>query len=461
MTSQMPRAKKPKLSIAVMAHPKRRDHVEQMIPKLDIGKRSFQVVYDHHSEGLWANAQRAWRAYDPKATHHLVIQDDLAVCKDLIAGAEKALAVAPRGVVSLFSGSGMIKDALERDVSWAVTPTVSWAQALTLPVDMIEPWLDWCLVNVRQHYKYDDARLAMYCLEHDLRVWHTCPTLVEHLGAAESLIGGAASIGGRPRHGVAFIGEDRSALEIDWKKGAEKPPRYSGHPPRAYDHARALKKEDLLDMEKTNAELDVQLLKLDEIEPYWNNPRVNDHAIDQVKQSIQDYGFNQPIVVDKNKVIIAGHTRYAALKKIGEEQTYCVISDLPEEKAREYRIADNKTGEMAKWDRNYLMAELREFENPERYFNEAELANLVEDNSGSGNQAGPTQANIDKHRDKLEHHHEQLSQKANQRMIEVTCESCGEQFALDRANALASADLDADSDKVNQLKKAEQEGEEQ
>jgi ParB family chromosome partitioning protein len=104
----------------------------------------------------------------------------------------------------------------------------------------------------------------------------------------------------------------------------------------------------------------VQTIKLDDIKPYWRNPRKNEKAVEAVKQSIQAYGFNQPIILDTKKIIIAGHTRYKALLEMGWTEAPCVVIDLPVAKAKEYRIADNKTSELAELDMTALIPELRE-----------------------------------------------------------------------------------------------------
>ena len=94
--------------------------------------------------------------------------------------------------------------------------------------------------------------------------------------------------------------------------------------------------------------MDVIERKLTEIYPYEHNPRKNDGAVDYVANSIREFGFKQPIVVDKNGVIIVGHTRYKAAQKLGLETAPVVVADdLDEEKARAYRLADNKTNELA------------------------------------------------------------------------------------------------------------------
>lgn len=93
---------------------------------------------------------------------------------------------------------------------------------------------------------------------------------------------------------------------------------------------------------------------LSEIKPYENNPRNNDNAVQYVANSIKKFGFKVPIVIDDNYVIVAGDTRYKAAIQLGMERVPCVIaSDLTEEQAKEYRIADNKSAEVATWD--YLM----------------------------------------------------------------------------------------------------------
>lgn len=105
--------------------------------------------------------------------------------------------------------------------------------------------------------------------------------------------------------------------------------------------------------------MDIQNITIDKIIPYWNNARNNSKAIKPVEDSIKKFGFNQPLVVDKNFEIICGHTRYFALLNLGYKEVPCIIADLDEEKARQYRIADNKTSEFASWDEEKLIRELR------------------------------------------------------------------------------------------------------
>ena len=95
--------------------------------------------------------------------------------------------------------------------------------------------------------------------------------------------------------------------------------------------------------------------------PYANNPRLNDNAVDAVAASIKEFGFKVPIVVDRENVIINGHTRLKAAHKLGLKQVPCIVADdLTPEQVKAFRLADNKTSELAEWDMDKLDIELGE-----------------------------------------------------------------------------------------------------
>ena len=99
--------------------------------------------------------------------------------------------------------------------------------------------------------------------------------------------------------------------------------------------------------------------KLAEIRPYENNPRIIDDAVDDVVESIRQCSYIAPIIVDEDGVILAGHTRYKALQKLGYKECDVVeVADLTEEQKKKYRLYDNKTAEFASWDQKKLSAEL-------------------------------------------------------------------------------------------------------
>ena len=108
----------------------------------------------------------------------------------------------------------------------------------------------------------------------------------------------------------------------------------------------------------------VEAKSIDEIKPYENNPRDNDDAVDAVANSIKEFGWQQPIVVDNEGVIIAGHTRYKAAKKLGLKHVPVIVADnLTPDQVKAYRLADNKTAELADWDMDLLNDELDQIRN--------------------------------------------------------------------------------------------------
>lgn len=110
---------------------------------------------------------------------------------------------------------------------------------------------------------------------------------------------------------------------------------------------------------------DMKVLYVDPLDliPYENNPRINDYAVKKVLESIKEYGFTNPILVDKDLVIIAGHTRREAAILAGLERVpYIIKDDLTPEQVKAYRIADNKLAELSTWDEEALKAELFELQ---------------------------------------------------------------------------------------------------
>jgi ParB-like chromosome segregation protein Spo0J len=95
--------------------------------------------------------------------------------------------------------------------------------------------------------------------------------------------------------------------------------------------------------------MQVELRAVDDVKPYDRNPRLNDPAVDAVARSITEYGWRQPIVVDRDGVIVVGHTRWKAAKKLGLAQVPVHVADLPPEKAKAYRLADNATAQNSAW----------------------------------------------------------------------------------------------------------------
>lgn len=198
---------------------------------------------------------------------------------------------------------------------------------------------------------------------------------------------------------------------------------------------------------------------IDQIKPYWRNPRKNENAVKAVKQSIERYGFNVPIVLDSDGVIIAGHTRYKALLEMGEKSAPCVYSDMSPKKAKEFRIADNKLAELAHWDVDDLKLEMREFDiiGALPGFSDDEMRSLMKDVNfnipSSGNiipiedqlptapmgvvgslvsQANKEASKFDQKQDELDTRFSNRSQEDQSSYVQVTCPHCGGEFILDR-----------------------------
>lgn len=130
--------------------------------------------------------------------------------------------------------------------------------------------------------------------------------------------------------------------------------------------------------------MNIQQMPVDVIRPYHRNPRKNEGAIEKIQQSIQRFGFVQPLVIDRDNVIIIGHTRFEAAKRLGMPEVACVVAEsLTADEARALRIADNKAHEFAAWDEEALRVELLElqsagFEMDDTLLDDVEIAELLD-----------------------------------------------------------------------------------
>jgi hypothetical protein len=128
--------------------------------------------------------------------------------------------------------------------------------------------------------------------------------------------------------------------------------------------------------------LKVKDVELSLLKPWEDNPRINDKAVDAVAKSIESFGFNVPILCDQEFVIIAGHTRWKAAKKIGMKLVPVIILEITEAQRKAFTIADNKTTELADWDYPKLQKVLEELKHkkidlPSLGYLQAELQALL------------------------------------------------------------------------------------
>jgi len=190
---------------------------------------------------------------------------------------------------------------------------------------------------------------------------------------------------------------------------------------------------------------EIRVVKMGLIRPYWNNPRqISEEAVDRVRRSIERYGYNQPIVLDRENVIIVGHVRFKALMQLNAAEALCVIADLDHAKAAEYRIIDNKTAEGTEWDIHKLLLELDalDTERMQSFFPDMDIeetlrgmkrvgtAELEDLGLSLGGEAD---------RGKLpppgEPNGEELSSD-----IELVCPECGFEFTVSRQQILGASD---------------------
>jgi DNA modification methylase len=126
----------------------------------------------------------------------------------------------------------------------------------------------------------------------------------------------------------------------------------------------------------------IQFKNINELSVYDNNPRNNEEAVDAVASSIKEFGFKVPIVIDSSNVIIAGHTRILASKKLGLTEVPCIVADdLSDEQIKAFRLADNKTAEFATWDMSKLEEELSNIDMDMLQFGFDELFGEIPDNA--------------------------------------------------------------------------------
>ena len=109
--------------------------------------------------------------------------------------------------------------------------------------------------------------------------------------------------------------------------------------------------------------MEIKTVKVEDLKPYVNNPRLNDDAVEYVANSIKQFGFKVPMVIDKDNVIVAGHTRFKASLELGLKEVPCIIADdLNEEQIKAFRLADNKVSEKADWNIELLDEELNDLD---------------------------------------------------------------------------------------------------
>lgn len=203
------------VSVAVMAHPKRAAMVDELLADLDRpAKVVWDEINDRHDTGI-----RAIEAFDPTASHHLVIQDDVLPCRDLVAGVEAAAAYVPDGhPASFYVGrvrpfAGRVQEAVDaaEGASWIVMDGIYWGPAIMVPTVCIDELARWFRSPQARRVQNYDKRTSTWFERQGLACWYSWPSLVDHRGD-ESLVRRSDAI----RRAHRFAGEGVSAKSIDW-----------------------------------------------------------------------------------------------------------------------------------------------------------------------------------------------------------------------------------------------------
>lgn len=193
---------------------------------------------------------------------------------------------------------------------------------------------------------------------------------------------------------------------------------------------------------------------VDSVIPYDSNPRNNQNAVQYVANSISEFGFKVPIILDANNVIVAGHTRYLAAKSLGLETVPAIIADdLTEEQVKAFRIADNKTAEQSDWNLLKLSKEIIgiDFDLEDFGFSDIEIDNLeslgndffgtseadeadIAPNMYAPN-VFPRESNVTVTGQQVERAKERLENRFSSQMVsehrKIICPHCGEEFEID------------------------------
>lgn len=339
-----------RVSAVIRAHPKRRDLVDELLATLD---RPAEVVWDRRNDE-WDTGVRAWQAVDPDADYGLVIEDDAIVCRDLLAGLEKALEHVPaESVVSLYLGNRrpyqhrvkqMVTDANSADVSWIRTTSLIWGVAIAVPVSTIADMLTWCEWNEHPNY---DARVARYYAT-VLRwpTYYTWPSLVDHR-QVPSLLNHPGE-----RHAHRFVGEDASALDVDWSRqvltvdGPNRPVRRARPPSPVREMETVM--SDIL-VAKTNAVLTYEgkrvLLRRGETHVRVGHPIVkgHEHLFEPMRVH---YDVEQATAApgEKRNLQLPGEPKPADVRAWAREQGIEVPArgKLPDEVVEQYKAASRE-----------------------------------------------------------------------------------------------------------------------
>ena len=214
------------LSIAIQhtpAYPDRREWVRAMVSQLSKENPDIPltIIEDTEREGCWPTYRRALLAAGA-ASHHLVLQDDIGLCRDFIASVANVIRARPGNLISLYTNAAAVSKARAKGDAWIEKAGIC-GPAMIWPKDLIGEFLEWQDAHIDPAFAWDTVRVSMWLIKTSKRAFATVPSLTQHLGCGLSTMG----LNGRSKVAAWYIGAETSALGIDWSQGLRSPERDS------------------------------------------------------------------------------------------------------------------------------------------------------------------------------------------------------------------------------------------
>jgi hypothetical protein len=216
-------------SIAIQHTPDQADRREWVRAMVEQIRREhptipLAVVEDKTREGSWPTYLRTLKAAAAGATHHLVLNDDVALCKDFVASVRRVIRARPFNLVSLYTNSRVAFSAWHRHESWVQNSGVEGA-AVIWPTALITEFIRWQRAHIACDLPWEDVRVSMWLVKTSRPAFATVPSLTQHLGVGASLLG----LNGHSKVAAWSLAPDRSGLRIDWSRGLRAPVRDRMH----------------------------------------------------------------------------------------------------------------------------------------------------------------------------------------------------------------------------------------
>jgi GR25 family glycosyltransferase involved in LPS biosynthesis len=193
-----------KITVAIMAHPSRRKHVEWMLTKLG----NVPISWDDTGK-VWENARTAWQMFHSDSTHHMVLQDDISMCADFMVAVEHCVSLRPEAPMSFHLPRPIVDRAVADGFNWIKVKHYVGAQAVIMPVWLVKEFLDW-MSHDKQPHAWDDMNQRRFFNTTNKQVFVPVPLLVNHMG--NSLLN---NMHFRPKE---YIGDNASAMRFPFRE---------------------------------------------------------------------------------------------------------------------------------------------------------------------------------------------------------------------------------------------------